>query len=194
MRNRLTAFLRDDAAMTAVEYAVLAGLVIAVAGAAAYQIGGRVRHSTAVASAASAGAHAAALRSHAFAAVHPASAAGPSFWTLSLLSVAVIALGVGAYFGGARLMQTLRTAGTRRRVRASLRGPDGQAALGRLARATVQRPDAPYAVNTRLIGRNMPEMHRWVRGRAPVETAAVAFVSPRPAASSAPPPTASVAG
>jgi Flp pilus assembly pilin Flp len=163
--------VRDDSGLTAVEYAVLAGLVIVAGGIAAYSLGQGVHKSSGRVSWAS-GSSGSGHSSHVASsgprlAVTPASSSGrTSILPWALLSLGLTVAGIGGFIGWHYLCDFLRQVHTRRIVRQSLSGAEGQAALQRLVRQPSREPIVRYKpVDTRLIGRNGPDLHHWVRGQ-----------------------------
>ncbi len=189
MRRTLSWFsraLRDDSGLTAVEYAVLAGLVIAVCGIAAYTLGGGVRRSSghvAWASSPSGNVHSSHITAGGSRLGLSASSASGQAPVLpwAVLSLGVTVVGIGGLFGWYYFREALRQGRTRRIVRQSLSGPEGQAALRRLVRQPSREPVARHRpVDTRLIGRNGPNVHHWVRGQQVSVSGALASAGGRP--------------
>lgn len=164
----LSRALREDDGLTAVEYAVLAGLVLGAAAIAAYSLGQGVHRSSNRVSWASAssgtvhGSHVSGDSAH-VAATSPTASGQSSNLKWALLSLGISAVGIGGFVGWYYLHDVLRQQRTRRIVRRSLSGPQGQAALQRLVRKTSREPFVRKTVDTRLIGRNGPEIHKWVQ-------------------------------
>jgi Flp pilus assembly pilin Flp len=197
MRRFLARLLRDDSGLTAVEYAVVTGLIVAVGAIAAAQFGSGVRKSTG--SVTASGGHASTSASRSLPASspvlllpHPASPVGTTALPWALLSILVTTAGVGCYVGGHHVFGRLRQARTRRRVWASLSDVDGLAVMDRVFRTPARRTSV-YVDDSRLIGRNTPDLHHWVGSRTPGEVDAIAGINSRPARPE-PAPVATIAG
>lgn len=162
--------VREESGLTAVEYAVLAGLVIAVGGMAAYSLGRGVNKSSGRVTWANGSPRSIHASQASRAGPHlvvPSSSAGrTSMLPWALLSLGVTIAGVGGIFGWHHLRDYVRQSHTRRKVRQSLTGVDGQAALQRLVRKPSREPVVRHKrLDTDLIGRNGPDLHHWVRGQ-----------------------------
>jgi Flp pilus assembly pilin Flp len=163
--------VRDDSGLTAVEYALLAGMIIAVGGAAAFSLGQGVNKSSGRVTWAngSAGSHHGSRGpavGSILVATPPSSAAQKSVLPWALLSLGVSIAGVAGFVGWHHLRDTIRQGRTRRKVRQSLTGPEGQAALERMVRKLSREPVARIKQpDTRLIGRNGPDPHHWIKGQ-----------------------------
>jgi hypothetical protein len=162
--------LYDDSGLTAVEYAALSGLVIAICGAAAFWLGQGVNKSSGRISWGKGSASSLHASHIPAAGPHPQlatpAAERSSTFSLALMSLGITLVGIVGFVGWHYFRDTIRQGRTRRRVRQSLTGSTGQAALERLVRkssrdpiARIKRPD------TSLIGRNGPDVHHWVKGQ-----------------------------
>lgn len=179
-RTLLPRFLRSDAGLTAVEYAVVLGLIVLAAGSAALWLGRGVHRSSGRADWSHASAPSGASSQGSSAAPHrqaSGSSAGnqgsPLPW--ALLSLGISLGGAGAFLGWLRFRDSVRQGRTLRRVRHSLANANGQAAIARLARQTSRAPVTRLPrPDTHLIGRHVPELHLLVRGRHVSATAELA--------------------
>ena len=160
--------VRDDSGLTAVEYAVLTGLIIVFGGATAFWLGQSVNNTSerVTWTAGPSGAHHVSLAPAAgsLPLVSPLRSAGRlSYLPWALLSLGASIALVGGFFGWHYLRDIVRQGNSRRRVRQSLTGADGQAALQRLVRKPSREPIMPIKrPDTHLIGRNGPDLHHWV--------------------------------
>jgi Flp pilus assembly pilin Flp len=161
---RLLRAVREDAGLTAVEYAVVAGLVIAAGGIAAYSLGRGVHRSSGRVAWTS-GPHTSAAAPHPIMSA-PSSPNRSSNLPWAMLSIGITVTGAGGFLGWHYLRDRLRQGRTRRIVRQSLTGSTGQAALQRMVRKPIGEPIVRLKKpDTRLIGRNGPDLHHWVRGQ-----------------------------
>lgn len=175
--------VRDDSGLTAVEYAVMSGVVIAIAGAAAYLLGEGVHKSsgkvTWAGSSNSAGhtSHASAIGARLI--VPPATTtAFGSIIQWSLLSIGVTVGCAGVVLGWHYLRDMARHGQTRRRVRQSLADAGGQSVMERMLPRSTGTPGPRYKrPDTGLIGRNSPDVHHWLRKREVNLTAEVVDVT-----------------
>jgi Flp pilus assembly pilin Flp len=175
--------LRDDSGLTAVEYAVLCGLVIAVAGAAAFWLGQGVHKSSGKvawagnSSGSANGGHASTAGSRLITPVASTAVFG-SVLPWALLSLGATVGCAGAFFGWHYLREQVRHGQTRRRVRQSMADANGQAVLARLMPGSSGSPNVRYKrPDTGLIGRHSPNLHHWLRGKDVSVTAEIADVT-----------------
>jgi hypothetical protein len=192
--NWVCRFAREDDGLTAVEYAVLVGLVITIGGVAAFWLGRGVNKSSGhVAWFGDSGgsayiAHAPATTQKLIVSIPPSAARGSARpWILLTIGSAVAF--AGGFVGWLYLRDRIRHAQTRRRVRQSLSDAGGQSALERLVRQTSRRPAMRVKkLDTHLIGRHGPELHRLLREREPSALARAIdpAISNRPAPSPSP--------
>jgi Flp pilus assembly pilin Flp len=195
----LSRFARAEDGLTAVEYAVLVGLVMALAGAATFWLGRGVSTSSGhVAwSSGSGGASVAHSAATSYKPIMATAAAGGSgsVWPWILLTLAVTLGCAGAFVGYHYVRDAIRHGHTRKVVRQSMVDAGGQKAIERVVHQASRRP-APRIkkLDTHLIGRHGPELHRLLREREPSPMMQVidAAVTVRP--TPAPAPAVPVAG
>jgi Flp pilus assembly pilin Flp len=182
-------FLRAEAGPTAVEYAVMLGLLVALGGAAAFGLGHSVKKSQGRVAFSGGSYTSSGSSGGARIGGHTASLpAVDSVVPWALLSLGVTASVTGGIVAACRMRDRVRNRHIRWKVRQALADVKGQTTLSRMVRQTARQPIVRVKrPDTSLIGRHTPDLHHVLRQRqtntsSAGDLAIMSGVSPAPSA------------